>query len=35
VPKDNAINDGYDEYFVINNSLEKIGSWDVDLRNYV
>lgn len=35
VPKDNSINDGYNEYFVINNSLEKIGSWDVDLRNYV
>ena len=35
VPKDSSTNDGYDEYFVINNSLEKIGSWDVDLRNYV
>lgn len=35
IPKDSSTNDGYDEYFVINNSLEKIGSWDVDLRNYV
>ena len=35
VPKDNSINDGYNEYFVINNSLEKIGSWDVNLDNYI
>lgn len=27
--------DGYDEYFVINNALEKIGSWDIDLSHYV
>ena len=36
VPKQSEDNtDGYDEYFVIDNELEKIGSWDVDLSNYV
>lgn len=36
VAKDSEDNiDGYDEYFVINKKLEKIGSWDVDLSNYV
>lgn len=36
VPKSNAeINDGYEEYFVINETLEKIGDWGVDLSNYV
>ena len=30
VPKIEAENDGYDEYFVINGYLEKIGSWDVN-----
>lgn len=27
--------DGYDEYFVIDGELEKIGSWGADLNNYV
>lgn len=27
--------DGYDEYFVVDEALEKIGSWDIDLSNYV
>ena len=27
--------DGYDEYFVTNGALEKIGSWDADLTGYV
>ena len=27
--------DGYDEYFVINGSAEKIGDWGVDLSGYV
>ena len=35
VPKTAGTNDGYDEYFVIDGALEKIGSWDVDLSNYV
>ena len=36
VPKsETGTNNGYDEYFVINGDLEKIGSWDVDLSNYV
>lgn len=35
VPKNVETNDGYDEYFMINQSLEKIGSWDIDLSNYV
>ena len=36
VPKNSDDNvDGYDEYFVINDTLEKIGSWDVDLSHYV
>ena len=36
VPKnDNQENDGYDEYFVINGNLEKIGTLaDLDLSNY-
>ncbi len=28
-------NDGYDEYFVTNGALEKIGSWDADLTGYI
>ncbi len=36
VPKDEIDeSNGYDEYFVINNNLERIGSFDVDLSNYV
>lgn len=36
VPKNVAdVNDGYDEYFVINGAPEKIGDWGVDLSNYV
>ena len=38
VPKsseDTHSDDGYDEYFVTNGALEKIGSWDVDLTGYV
>lgn len=36
VPKTTSDNnDGYDEYFVVNDNLEKIGSWDIDLSNYV
>lgn len=36
VPKNSDDNvDGYDEYFVINDALEKIGSWDIDLSHYV
>jgi hypothetical protein len=27
--------DGYDEYMVINGQIEKVGSWEVDLSNYV
>ena len=31
VPKNEAdTNNGYDEYFVVNEALEKIGSWDID-----
>lgn len=29
------LNDGYDEYMAINNAWEKLGSWAVDLSNYV
>lgn len=38
VPKsleDASSDDGYDEYFVTNGALEKIGSWDADLTGYV
>lgn len=36
VPKDEIDeSNGYDEYFVINNNLERIGSFDIDLSNYV
>lgn len=36
IPKDNSeINDGYDEYFVIDEVLEKIGNWGIDLSDYV
>lgn len=36
VPKNPAeTNDGYDEYFVINGAVEKIGDWRVDLSGYV
>ena len=30
-----SLNDGYDEYMAINNAWEKLGSWAVDLSNYV
>lgn len=36
VPKtDGASGDGYDEYMVIDGSLEKVGDWAVDLSDYV
>ena len=36
VPKiSGEVNNGYDEYFVVNGVLEKIGSLDIDLSNYV
>ena len=36
VPKsDSETNDEYDEYFVIDEVLEKIGNWSVDLSDYV
>ena len=36
VPKsDSETNDEYDEYFVIDEVLEKIGNWSVDLSGYV
>lgn len=36
VPKtDSASGDTYDEYMVINGSLEKVGDWKVDLSDYV
>ena len=36
VPKtESGSSDGYDEYFVVNGSLEKIGSWGADLTDYV
>ena len=36
IPKiSSEINNGYDEYFVVNGVLEKIGSLDIDLSNYV
>jgi hypothetical protein len=36
IPKiSNEVNNGYDEYFVVNGVLEKIGSLDIDLSNYV
>ena len=34
-PEDAHNDDGYDEYFVTNGVLEKIGSWDADLSGYV
>lgn len=34
-PEDAHNDDGYDEYFVTNGVLEKIGSWDADLTGYV
>lgn len=34
-PEDAHNDDGYDEYFVTNGALEKIGSWDADLTGYV
>ena len=33
--EDARSDDGYDEYFVTNGALEKIGSWDADLTGYV
>lgn len=36
VPKANATGaDKYDEYMVLDNTLEPVGSWDVDLSGYV
>lgn len=35
VPKTASTNDSYDEYMYINGSLEKVGTWDTDLSNYV
>ena len=32
---DSEANDTYDEYMVISGVLEKVGSWEVDLSNYV
>ena len=32
---DSEANDTYDEYMVIEGALEKVGSWEVDLSNYV
>lgn len=34
-PEDAHNDDGYDEYFVTNGALEKIGSWDANLTGYV
>lgn len=34
VPSENGDNDVYDEYVLINNALEKIGSTDIDLSGY-
>ena len=35
VPKNSETNDEYDEYFVVDEELEKIGHWSIDLSNYV
>lgn len=36
VPRDNSEeNNIYDEYFIINQELEKIGTWSIDLSNYI
>jgi hypothetical protein len=36
VPKSETdTNNDYDEYFVVEGSLEKIGNWEVDLSNYI
>ena len=35
VPKDDTNSDTYNEFLCIDGVLEKIGSWDVDLSNYV
>lgn len=32
---DSEANDTYDEYMVISGALEKVGSWEVDLSDYV
>ena len=32
---DEQLNDNYDEYMVINGALEKVGSWEVDLSDYI
>lgn len=32
---DSEANDTYDEYMVIDGALEKVGSWEVDLSDYV
>lgn len=34
-PDSNNENDKYDEYLYVNDSLEKVGSWAVDLSQYV
>lgn len=34
-PDNSNENDRYDEYLYVNNSLEKVGSWEVDLSQYV
>lgn len=35
VPKDDTHSDTYNEFLCIDGVLEKIGSWDVDLSNYI
>lgn len=32
---DEQLNDSYDEYMVINGALEKVGSWEIDLSDYI
>ena len=32
---DEQLNDNYDEYMVINGALEKVGSWEIDLSDYI
>ena len=34
-PDSDNENDKYDEYLYVNGSLEKVGSWAVDLSQYV
>lgn len=35
ISAENGENDNYDEYMFINDKAEKLGSWSVDLSNYV